>query len=203
MKRIRAVIWDFERVLLQSECGGFRYMLANRLGASLEDADRILRSPVTDRWDLGEISDDEFYLHILKELNLPAEMKAVLERCVMEDFFIDRVLLAYIRGVHAAFATALLTNFPAHIHDFMRTAWRVDGAFDHIVASCDVRLLKPAPRIFRLALERLGVSASEAVMVDDQLPNVAAARALGMAAVHFRSRAQAIADVETLLLAAS
>ena len=202
MARVRAVIWDFERVLLQSD-GGFKQLLVRRLGVAPEEADRVLHSPVTDSWDLGEISDDDFYLYILDELNLPVDMKGVLERSVVEDFFIDRALLAYIRGVHAAFATALLTNFPARIHELMRTAWRVDGAFDHIVASCDVRLLKPDPRIFRLALERLGVTADEAVMVDDQLPNVAAARELGMAAVHFLSRAQAIADVETLLLTAA
>ena len=202
MTRVRAVIWDFEGVLLQSD-GGFKQMLVSRLGVPPEAADRVLHSPMTDSWDLGEISDDEFYLHILKELNLPAEMKAVLERGVVEDFFIDRALLAYIRGVHAAFATALLTNFPARIHELISTTWRMDGAFDHIVASCDVRLLKPDPRIFRLALERLEVTAGEAIMVDDQLPNVAAARELGMAAVHFRSRAQAIADMETRLLNAN
>lgn len=55
---------------------------------------------------------------------------------------------------------------------------------DAIVLSCDVMLRKPDARIFLHALERLEVSASQAVFVDDQASYLDAAAALGMRTFH-------------------
>jgi putative hydrolase of the HAD superfamily len=48
-------------------------------------------------------------------------------------------------------------------------------------------------------LERLGVPAQACVFVDDVDVNVAAARELGFAVVHFRDTGQAIAELDRLL----
>ena len=53
----------------------------------------------------------------------------------------------------------------------------VDGSVEHV--------LKPDPRIYRIAFERLGVDAEDCLFVDDQPGNVAGARAVGMSAVWF------------------
>jgi len=50
-----------------------------------------------------------------------------------------------------------------------------------------------------LTLERLGVSAAEALLVDDIEINCDAARQLGMQAVWFRSTDQAVAEIERAL----
>lgn len=54
--------------------------------------------------------------------------------------------------------------------------------FDAIVAGDDarVRALKPAPDIFLVAAERLGVDPAECVVIEDALAGVQAARAAGM-----------------------
>ncbi len=57
--------------------------------------------------------------------------------------------------------------------------------FRDIVVSGDERLMKPDPAIYRLALDRFGLSAGEAVFVDDRADNVAAAEAVGMTGVVF------------------
>ena len=59
--------------------------------------------------------------------------------------------------------------------------------------------MKPDARIYQRTLERLGVNAAEAIFLDDVLPNIHAADALGMQGVHFRSTAQAQRDIRTLL----
>lgn len=56
--------------------------------------------------------------------------------------------------------------------------------------------MKPDPRIFELAAERVGVRPGEIVFVDDFAPNVEAARAIGMLAVLFETTAQVIAEVQ-------
>jgi putative hydrolase of the HAD superfamily len=53
----------------------------------------------------------------------------------------------------------------------------VDGSVEHV--------LKPDPRIYRLAAERLGVDAEDCLFVDDQPGNVEGARAVGMQALWF------------------
>ncbi len=53
--------------------------------------------------------------------------------------------------------------------------------FDVVLTGSDAERLKPAPDLLRLALERLGVSAREAVMVGDSSNDALAARAAGTA----------------------
>jgi putative hydrolase of the HAD superfamily len=75
----------------------------------------------------------------------------------------------------------------------------VAEAFDHIVVSAEVGLIKPDPRIYRLALDGLGVSSEEAVFVDDMAENITGAEAVGMRGVRFLNPDQAMADVWQLL----
>jgi 2-haloacid dehalogenase/putative hydrolase of the HAD superfamily len=72
--------------------------------------------------------------------------------------------------------------------------------FDHlriIVASGEVGLIKPDPRIFELALERYGMAADELLFVDDNAANIETARSLGFHTHWFRDPA----DLEPALRA--
>ena len=50
---------------------------------------------------------------------------------------------------------------------------------DRLYFSCECKIMKPDPAIFRLMLERENLSASECVFIDDGPANVATAEALG------------------------
>lgn len=77
--------------------------------------------------------------------------------------------------------TAIVTNNVREFGDAWRGMLPVDELFDVVVDSAHVGVRKPDPRIFRLALERLGGPAPErAVFLDDFHGNVAAAERLGM-----------------------
>jgi HAD superfamily hydrolase (TIGR01509 family) len=54
---------------------------------------------------------------------------------------------------------------------------------DAVVLSCEVGSMKPAPDIYRTALEELGVAAADAVMIDDQPSFCAGAEAVGVRAI--------------------
>ena len=63
------------------------------------------------------------------------------------------------------------------------------GRFDAVVLSADVGICKPDPRIYRLALERLGVDPAEAVFVGDgHSDELAGATRVGMRAIQLGSR---------------
>ena len=81
------------------------------------------------------------------------------------------------------YRTALITNNVAEFADGWRAMIPVDDLFELVVDSSQVGMRKPDPRIFRMALDQLGVAPDEAVFLDDARGNVDAARALGMHAV--------------------
>jgi len=199
MSSIKAVIWDLAGVVLHTVKGTFNSLLAERLGAPLNEIERLTSLEENNLWDLDEIDDDTFYTFLLEGLKMPMEKMSILRKFVLEDFYIDQEMLAYIKKTRKSFTTALLTNFPAHVHDFMKTDWIVDGAFDHMIASCDVKLLKPDPAIYALTLARIGCLAEESVFIDDREINVKAAEKLGIKGIVYQSRSQTINDLETIL----
>jgi epoxide hydrolase-like predicted phosphatase len=100
-------------------------------------------------------------------------------------------------------ATGLLTNNAAEFADFWRPLLPLDELFDDVVDSSEVGLRKPDPRIYELALERLGTSAAETAFIDDAPGNVDAARRAGLNAVligpHPTDEPAAIAALTALL----
>ena len=83
-----------------------------------------------------------------------------------------------------------ITNFSG---EFFR-AFRAEHAalfdrFRDIVVSGDEQLMKPDAAIYRLALERFGLRAEEAVFVDDNAANVAGAKAVGIHGLLFTDAA--------------
>lgn len=60
----------------------------------------------------------------------------------------------------------------------------LEELFEEVVVSCDVGYMKPHPRIYEVAFERLGVEAAECLMVGDDLrADVEGPKTLGMMAV--------------------
>jgi putative hydrolase of the HAD superfamily len=112
---------------------------------------------------------------------------------------LDHELVEYVRGLRPQFKTALLSNAWDDLRIALEGQWSILNAFDEVIISAEVGLAKPDPRVFHLALERLGVKPTEAVFVDDFLHNVEGARAVGMKAIHFRNSEQARADLGALL----
>ncbi len=80
-----------------------------------------------------------------------------------------------------------LTNWSAVKFAIARERFPFLGRFRDIVVSGEERLVKPDPRLFRVLLDRNRLQPEACVFIDDSLPNVAAAAALGFTAVHFRS----------------
>ena len=74
--------------------------------------------------------------------------------------------------------------------------WMQNFAFQ--TYSSEVRLIKPDPAIYEHTLLGLGVSATEALFVDDREVNIKAARELGIHAIQFRSAAQLRNELEAL-----
>jgi 2-haloacid dehalogenase len=100
----------------------------------------------------------------------------------------------------------LLSNAPGFLDPWLRgPAHRRHpflGHFRDYVVSGHVGCCKPDATIYDLVCRTGGFSPGEAVLIDDNLPNVEGARAFGLKAIHHRSPEETIAALRALGLPA-
>jgi 2-haloacid dehalogenase/putative hydrolase of the HAD superfamily len=85
-----------------------------------------------------------------------------------------------IEALHAAGVPLFaLTNMPAEWVSLITGMSPAFVRFRDIVVSAHEGLIKPDPRLYRIALDRMGLRADEVLFIDDSPPNIDAARTLG------------------------
>jgi putative hydrolase of the HAD superfamily len=107
--------------------------------------------------------------------------------------------MGFIRSLRPRLRVGLISNAWPEVRRLLETTWRIADAFDPLILSPEVGLVKPNPAIFRQALVRAEALPAQTVFVDDFPENADAARGLGMQAVVFRTAAQAREDVSRLV----
>ena len=208
---IRAVISDFGGVLttpllhsflaFQDETG----ISAESLGVAMQRiAERQGEHPLFEL-ERGRITEADFLDTLRRELAPELGHEPELHR--FSEIYFDALdpnepMIELMRDLRdRGYRMALLTNNVREWEPLWRAMLPVDEIFEVIVDSALVGARKPEPRIYELTLERIGggIGAAECLFVDDVEDNVAAARELGMTAVHYRSNDQTIAEIEAAL----
>jgi epoxide hydrolase-like predicted phosphatase len=96
----------------------------------------------------------------------------------------------------AGIRTGLISNsWGTRRYDFSQ----LNELFDGIVISGEIGIRKPAPEMYELGAERIGVEPEACVFVDDLPFNLDPAASLGMATVHHVSAERTITELEGLL----
>ncbi len=189
---IRAVLFDFGGVLTESP-GRMVQVVADACGATLAELGALLVGPYDEdgdhpwhRLERGEIAFEELCRWASEEGSRRGwrlDLAPLPE--LMRELAVRPQVVARVRELReAGYKTAMVTN---NVREF-RSAWKArvpfGELFDTVVDSSEVGLRKPDPKIYLLALERLGgVFPAEAVLLDDFEVNLAAARRLGMRGV--------------------
>jgi len=196
---IKAVVWDIGGVIMRTEDQAPRAELAAELGVTREYLNELVfGGEQGTRTQVGEISQQELWDYVRSELNLaPGEYPDLRERFFGGDV-LDTELVDFIRSLKPRYKIGIISNAWRGIEDSLME-WGIDDAFEVVVGSGDVGIMKPDPRIFQIALERLAVEPFEAVFVDDFIQNIHGAQALGIAAIHFQGREQVIRELEQRL----
>jgi putative hydrolase of the HAD superfamily len=209
MTPIEAIISDFGGVLTSPLLDSFT-AFQDSSGISLRElgsamaavASRNGANPLFEL-ETGRMTEAAFLRSIADELTAQLGRKVELhgfgER-YFEHLHPNERLIEYMRELRdRGYKLAICTN---NVREW-ETRWRaklpVDEIFDVVVDSAFVGTRKPEHRIYELTLERVGVPADAALLVDDIDVNCEAARALGIHAVWFRSNDQAIAEIEAAL----
>jgi 2-haloacid dehalogenase len=90
-----------------------------------------------------------------------------------------------------------ISNYNREKFDIARRLYPFLDAFDELILSGDVRMVKPDPEIFKLLIRRRDLDVSRTVFIDDGVDNVATADQLGFATIHYN---EATTDLHTALL---
>lgn len=114
---------------------------------------------------------------------------------------LNHELAAYFAGLRPRYKTGILSNSLVGAREREQAAHRFADMCDVIVYSHEEGCLKPDPRIYRVVCDRLDVAPETAVLLDDAQANVDGARAIGMTGITFATNAQAISELNALLVA--
>ncbi len=197
---IKAIIFDLGGVLLRTADFAPRERLASRLGMSRHALENfIFGGESGDKAQKGEISVQTHWENLRSQLNYsPQEFKNLVDEFFANDV-LDTSLLDYVGKLHKSYKTGLLSNAFGDLRQIISERWHFEDAFNDMVISAEVGLVKPDARIFQLALERLGVEARQSIFVDDMLRNIQGGEKVGLKAIRFQNPQQMLFEVEQLL----
>ena len=197
---IKAIIFDIGNVLKRFE---YKEHL-QKLFPDCTTRDKIYSAIWgTGYWkllDLGEDSDSVFAKMTAAEPDYKSEIKLTLETigdCMYrQDYAIPWIKELKSRG----FAVYYLSNYS----DFVKKASPEVLDFlpytDGGIFSCDVKMMKPDLRIYRLLLEKYDLKAEECIFIDDRMENVEAAIKCGMEAIHFTDYLHSRENMDTIIM---
>jgi glucose-1-phosphatase len=180
----RAFLFDIGNVLLR-----FDFTLALRaLAVKSAEHDPVqvlaLLEPIKFALEDGQIDRAAFIRGVLDVLRFTGTEDEFI--AAWEDIFEENApMIALVEKLQGSFPLYLLSN-TSDIHvDYIFRRYPVFQRFDAGIYSYAVHASKPGPEIYRIAIETLGIDPADTFFIDDLLPNIETARALGFRAHHY------------------
>ena len=189
---IKAAIFDLDGTLLNRDASLASFIddQYKRLAEHLEHIpqDRFAQR-FTELDAKGYVWKDKVYQQLIEEFGI----KGISWETLLEDYVKNfknhcmpfpnlRIMLENLTA--KSIQLAMITNGKGQFQLDNILALGIKDYFEHILISEWEEIAKPDPAIFQKALEKLGVSAGEAVYIGDHPKNdIQAARAVGMQAI--------------------
>lgn len=188
---IKAVIFDCFGVLI-----GRGFDNTYRIAGGDPARDRTFIASTLGQINLGTMTEDEFRTTMARQLGIGLED---WNQATKNAHILNTDLLTYIVQLHGTYKTAILSNANKGILDREVGKDWLQKAFDEIVVSAEVGIVKPDERIYQLVVDRLGVTPKDCLYIDDRENFLIPARQLGMSAILYENFDQIKHDISEQL----
>lgn len=139
--------------------------------------------------DLGLVTYEELFDNIAEELGMPK--KDILKE--WEDLiYLNEPIIPVIRELGKNADIALLSNAPLGFVEKLFEEYSLSDLFDRTFISCNIKMAKPDPEIYRYCVSQMDKDYDEIFMIDDNLANLEPLPAIGIKPIHFT-------DIESML----
>jgi len=190
---IKAIIFDFFGVFTTDTWKVFCGNLPPQ--ADIERARELNRM-----YDAKLIAHTRFVKEVIEATGASVEE---IEAAQLGGIVIDQNLIAYIKELKKKYKIAILSNVGTNqIRDNLLSE-EEQKLIDVFVFSYEVGVVKPDPKIYQTATEKLGLESHQCVFTDDGQHNVDAAIALGMKGILYQDFRQFKQDLNKILAADS
>lgn len=183
-----AIIFDYGMVLCQPQPLADRQAMAAVLDMNQADFDATYWQ-FRLAFDEASLDTKAYWSRVAKRV---VSSKEIEELTVIDGrswTHPDMFMIDWARRLRAAgMRTAILSNMPLPVREHLdQVDWLPE--FDVRTFSCDIRLAKPGPEIYRRCLRDLAVAPSDALFLDDRPENVRGAEAVGIHTILYTSPA--------------
>lgn len=180
-----------------------------RNGDRLDDNEWLLRRRrVMQAHQIGELSCDEYCVALadaLEHTYTAQELKLVHDAWTLDEYDGVGELLDELNAIPGLLTACLSNTNDAH---WLRLSGRAGGAVEYptvrklkaLLASHELGLAKPDPRIYRAAQERFGCEPEAILFFDDLMDNVQAARTVGWNAERIDPEGSPARELRSLLV---
>ncbi|MGB9628978.1 MAG: HAD family hydrolase [Thermodesulfobacteriota bacterium] len=193
---IEVILFDLGNVILPFN----HYQIAEKLSSFVKREDfkepqKIFsylfdfKKGAVNGYEVGKATSLEFFQSLKESLSLSLtfeEFKPIWNDIFWENEEVSEIIL----GLKGKKRLGLVSNTnPLHF-DYIVSKFPIVKVFDHWVLSHEVGFKKPAPEIFKKAMEWARVTPEKIIFIDDMKTHVEVAVSLGMKGIHFISPQQ-------------
>jgi epoxide hydrolase-like predicted phosphatase len=177
---VKAISFDMDGVYFN----GKENFIANiaALGVDEEEVRRVFLDShqMNRQYKTGEWTDEQFWAWAVKEWNLSKPGSEIMN-LMIECYKVNHEIVDLVKKVRAnGYKTMVCTNnFPARVNGLQQRFKFLDN-FDVKVLSYEVGFIKPDVQIFRVLVEKAGISPEEMLITDDNQIALKIAKDLGM-----------------------
>jgi len=196
---LNTVIFDYGEVLCHPPTPAETADLARFFGVGI-DVFPSLWERNRGAYDRGDLTPEAYWFRLAEDAGTKIGPGQLEEICRLDMQMWSNVNSTMVEWASQLGSFGLKVGLLSNMHPDMvkhcRNQFSWLKSFDFVTFSGEVSLIKPDPRIYEHTLLGLGVTAQEALFLDDREINIRAARSLGIAAIHFRSVAQLRSELQ-------
>ncbi len=183
---IKAIIFDLGGVLFTNGTKKFIEDISARYNLDKEVVKDIMDGEIGSNYREAKITRDEFWKQVLEKLHINEDIDKLEDEWINGYELIEgtkEIILELAKKYKVLYLSDNVKERVERINDkygFM--AWFENGIFSH-----EAGVRKPNSQIYKLALEKAGVEAEEAVFIDDKAPFLEPAKEMGMTTFVFQT----------------